>query len=79
MPSLGDGSRVRAFLRRRVTGVDGPLRVEDPELDPAAEQVRRAGRAIDLPHTEFALLELVMSDAAEPFLRSLHDAVLLPR
>src|SRR6266536_2478792 len=52
-------ARVRALLRR-TGGDDGRtvLRYADLELDPAAYEVRRGGREIELTKTEFALLEL---------------------
>ncbi len=54
-------ARLRALLRR--TGWDEPpdvLRFEDLELDPAAHEVRRGGRLLELTRTEFLLLELLM-------------------
>jgi two-component system response regulator MprA len=65
-------ARLRALLRR--TTVDGEdeaavLRYEDLVLDPAARTVHRAGRAIDLTRTEFALLELLLRNAGRPLPR----------
>jgi two-component system response regulator MprA len=54
-------ARLRALLRR--TGWDESpdvLRFEDLELDPAAHEVRRGGRLLELTRTEFLLLELLM-------------------
>jgi two-component system, OmpR family, response regulator MprA len=53
-------ARLRALLRRTATDDDGLLRFADLELDPVAREVRRAGGAIELTRTEFALLELFM-------------------
>lgn len=53
-------ARLRALLRRTATDEDGLLRFADLELDPVAREVRRAGAAIELTRTEFALLELFM-------------------
>jgi two-component system, OmpR family, response regulator MprA len=65
-------ARLRALLRR--TAVEGDddttvLRYEDLVLDPAARTVHRAGRAIDLTRTEFALLELLLRNAGRPLPR----------
>ena len=46
--------------RRRATA----LRFADLELDPAAREVRRGGRPIELSRTEFALLELFLATRA---------------
>jgi len=62
-------ARLRALLRRTVTGDDGSLHFADLELDPVAREVRRAGNTILLTRTEFALLELFM----------LHPLKVLPR
>ncbi|WP_304453419.1 response regulator transcription factor [Nocardiopsis sp. YSL2] len=58
-------ARLRALLRRsaHVTeeGVEeGPLRVGELRLDPAARRVWRGQREIDLSKTEFDLLELLV-------------------
>jgi two-component system, OmpR family, response regulator MprA len=54
-------ARVRALLRR-TSAREGPgvLRYADLVLDPAAHQVRRGERRIELTRTEFLLLELFM-------------------
>jgi two-component system response regulator MprA len=62
-------ARLRALLRRTATGDDGCLHFADLDLDPVAREVRRAGNAIELTRTEFALLELFM----------LHPRKVLPR
>ena len=50
-------ARVRALLRRGPALASAVLHVEDLEIDTRAQQVRRAGRAIQLTTKEFALLE----------------------
>jgi two-component system response regulator MprA len=54
-------ARIRALLRRSsVSGAKELLRCGDLTLDPAARQVSRAGRHLDLTKTEFDLLELLV-------------------
>jgi two-component system response regulator MprA len=53
-------ARLRALLRRSDAVGDGLLRFADLELDPAARQVRRGGRAVELSRTEFNLIELFL-------------------
>jgi two-component system response regulator MprA len=53
-------ARLRALLRRTETTRGGVLRFADLELDPAAREVRRGDRAIELSRTEFNLLELFL-------------------
>jgi two-component system response regulator MprA len=54
-------ARLRALLRRSGVSAGGQvLRFADLELDPAAREVRRGGREIELSRTEFNLLELFM-------------------
>ncbi|GAB2844776.1 hypothetical protein GCM10022221_50200 [Actinocorallia aurea] len=60
--------RIRAILRRAraaddLEADDGVLRYADLELDEEAYAVRRAGRAISLSPTEFALLRYLMINA----------------
>jgi two-component system response regulator MprA len=52
-------ARLRALLRR-VDRDTETLRYGDLALDPAAHEVRRGARRIDLSRTEFTLLELFM-------------------
>jgi two-component system OmpR family response regulator len=60
-------ARVRA-LRRRGAGEATPLvRVGDLELDPAAQAVQRAGKAIRLTSKEFALLEVLARHPGQVF------------
>jgi two-component system, OmpR family, response regulator MprA len=54
-------ARVRALLRRSGWEDESEiLRFEDLELDVAAHEARRRGRAVELTRTEFLLLELLM-------------------
>ncbi|HEY4281287.1 MAG TPA: response regulator transcription factor [Conexibacter sp.] len=63
-------ARLRALLRR--TGADERelLRFGDLALDPAAHQVRRGEREIELTRTEFLLLELLMRHPRQVLPRS---------
>jgi two-component system response regulator MprA len=63
-------ARLRALLRRTETARSGVLRFGDLELDPAAREVRRAGREIDLSRTEFNLLELFLEHPRQVLTRS---------
>jgi two-component system copper resistance phosphate regulon response regulator CusR len=49
--------RVKALLRRPPASPNNVLRVEDLEIDRLSQQVRRAGKRIDLTAKEYALLE----------------------
>jgi two-component system copper resistance phosphate regulon response regulator CusR len=49
--------RVRALLRRQPSTRTNVLRVADLEIDRLGQQVRRAGKRIDLTAKEYALLE----------------------
>ena len=64
-------ARLRALLRRTNEG-DGkaPLEIGGLRLDPAAREVHRGGRGIELTKTEFALLELLMINAGIVLSRS---------
>jgi len=65
-------ARVRALLRRRAPDEEGggPLHFGDLTLDPAAHEVTRAGRRLELTRTEFALLELFMRHPRQVLSRS---------
>jgi two-component system, OmpR family, response regulator MprA len=63
-------ARLRALLRRTETSRSGVLRFADLELDPAAREVRRAGREIELSRTEFNLLELFLEHPRQVLTRS---------
>ncbi|TML18182.1 MAG: response regulator transcription factor [Actinobacteria bacterium] len=66
-------ARVRALLRRTTNG-DGTgevLAFDDLEVDLGTRDVRRAGRAIELTRTEFALLELFLRNPRQVLTRSI--------
>lgn len=60
-------ARVRALRRRGVGEATPLLRVGDLELDPAAREVRRAGKGIRLTSKEFALLEVLARHPGQVF------------
>jgi len=62
-------ARLRALLRRTDPG-GAPLRFAGLELDPAAREVRRAGRPVELSRTEFALLQLFLEHPRQVLTRS---------
>jgi two-component system, OmpR family, response regulator MprA len=64
-------ARVRALLRRTSAGDDELLRFGDLELDPGTREVRRGGDPIELTRTEFALLELFMTNPRQVLTRSI--------
>ena len=64
-------ARVRALLRRATDSTDETLRFADLELDPGTREVRRAGEPIELTRTEFALLELFMTNPRQVLTRSI--------
>jgi two-component system, OmpR family, response regulator MprA len=64
-------ARVRALLRRATDSTDETLRFADLELDPGTRDVRRAGSLIELTRTEFALLELFMTNPRQVLTRSI--------
>ena len=64
-------ARVRALLRRATDSTDETLRFADLELDPGTREVRRAGNLIELTRTEFALLELFMTNPRQVLTRSI--------
>ena len=64
-------ARVRALLRRVSAGDDELLRFCDLELDPGTREVRRGGDPIELTRTEFALLELFMTNPRQVLTRSI--------
>src|SRR5258708_154871 len=53
--------RVKALLRRPPASRNHVLRVADLELDRLSQQVRRAGKRLDLTSKEYALLEYMAS------------------
>jgi two-component system OmpR family response regulator len=64
-------ARVRALVRRGAEPRPPILRVGDLSLDPAAHQVLRDGRTIDLTSKEFALLEFLMRHTGEVLSRAI--------
>ena len=58
-------ARVRALLRRSGLTGGAALRIADLSLDPAAHEVRRGDRLIELTRTEFLLLELLLVNARQ--------------
>jgi two-component system copper resistance phosphate regulon response regulator CusR len=56
-------SRVKAMLRRSSINKTSILKVADLELDQINQQVRRAGRHIELTAKEYALLQYLMINA----------------
>lgn len=63
--------RVKALLRRPPVGRDPVLRVADLELDRLTQQVRRAGKRIELTSKEYALLEYLASHAGRVLSRTM--------
>jgi two-component system response regulator MprA len=64
-------ARVRALLRRTSAGEDELRRFADLELDPGTREVRRGADLIELTRTEFALLELFMTNPRQVLTRSI--------
>jgi two-component system OmpR family response regulator len=64
-------ARVRALVRRGAQPRPTTLRVGDLSLDPAAHQVLRGGRTIELTSKEFALLEFLMRHTGEVLSRTI--------
>lgn len=63
--------RVKALLRRGPITQASTLRVANLELDRLSQQVKRAGRRIDLTAKEYALLEYLMSNAGRVLSRTM--------
>src|SRR5258708_25977426 len=63
--------RVKALLRRGPVTRDSVVRVGDLELDRLSQQVRRAGKRIDLTAKEYSLLEYLMSNAGRVLSRTM--------
>jgi heavy metal response regulator len=63
--------RVKALLRRGPVTRSSTVRVEDLELDRLSQQVKRAGKRIDLTSKEYALLEYLMSNAGRVLSRTM--------
>jgi two-component system copper resistance phosphate regulon response regulator CusR len=63
--------RVKALLRRGLVSRSSVVRVGDLELDRFSQQVKRAGKRIDLTSKEYSLLEYLMSNAGRVLSRTL--------
>jgi len=63
--------RVKALLRRGPVNRSSVLRVGDLELDRLTQQVRRAGKRIELTAKEYALLEYLVANAGRVFSRTM--------
>ncbi len=64
-------ARIRALLRRRGGDRLAVLTAADLSLDPAAREVRRGGKKIDLTAKEFALLEYLLRNKGRVLNRAL--------
>jgi DNA-binding response OmpR family regulator len=63
--------RVKALLRRPPAGRSPVLRVGDLEVDRLSQQVRRAGKRIELTSKEYALLEYLAANAGRVLSRTM--------
>ena len=63
--------RVKALLRRGPVNRSSVVRVGDLELDRLSQQVKRAGKRIDLTAKEYSLLEYLMSNAGRVLSRTM--------
>ena len=63
-------ARLRALMRRGGEGPGEVLSFADVRLDPAAYEVSRGGRPIELTRTEFLLLELFMRNPRQALPRA---------
>ena len=63
--------RVKALLRRGATDRSSVLRVGDLEVDRLAQQVRRAGKRIELTSKEYSLLEYLVAHAGRVLSRTM--------
>jgi two-component system copper resistance phosphate regulon response regulator CusR len=63
--------RVRALLRRGPINQSSVLRLADLELDRLSQQVRRAGKRIELTSKEYSLLEYLMANAGRVLSRTM--------
>ena len=64
-------ARVKALLRRGPVNRSSVVRVEDLELDRLTQQVKRAGKRIELTSKEYALLEYLMSNTGRVLSRTM--------
>jgi DNA-binding response OmpR family regulator len=63
--------RVKALLRRGPVARSSVLRVADLEVDRLSQQVRRAGKRIELTPKEYALLEYLAANPGRVFSRTM--------
>jgi DNA-binding response OmpR family regulator len=63
--------RVKALLRRGAVSRSNVLRVADLELDRLSQQVKRAGRRVELTGKEYSLLEYLMLNAGRVLSRTM--------
>jgi DNA-binding response OmpR family regulator len=63
--------RAKALLRRRPSTQTNVLRAADLELDRLSQQVRRAGKRINLTSKEYALLEYLLLNAGRVVSRTM--------
>jgi len=63
--------RVKALLRRQPANRSNVLRVGDLEIDRLTQQVRRAGKRIELTSKEYSLLEYLASHAGRVLSRTM--------
>lgn len=63
--------RVKALLRRGPVSRENVLRIADLELDRLTQQVKRAGKRIELTVKEYALLEYLMANAGRVLSRTM--------
>ena len=63
--------RVKALLRRGPVSRSSVVRVGNLELDRLSQQVKRAGKRIDLTSKEYSLLEYLMSNAGRVISRTM--------
>ncbi len=63
--------RVKSLLRRGTTDRSSVLRVGDLEIDRLAQQVKRAGKRIDLTSKEYSLLEYLVANAGRVLSRTM--------
>lgn len=63
--------RVKALLRRGTSERSSVLRVGDLEIDRLSQQVKRAGKRIELTSKEYSLLEYLMANAGRVLSRTM--------
>jgi two-component system copper resistance phosphate regulon response regulator CusR len=63
--------RVKALLRRGPVNRSSSIRVADLELDRLTQQVRRAGKKIELTAKEYSLLEFLMTNTGRVLSRTM--------